>query len=273
MKTRKQGQSVDELQSSYKKHVPCPVCRGRGYVLDSPKGPSSCSYCVGKGMVLEDSIWESAWDTAQIRSPLIVEDDETLDKIDPDVPKRRPEKRVYGPRPEAVRRKISRTMKELERRTGALSKRAKRQHQNPIIHSRMAAAIKDAKNTEAAKLKVSQNQKRFFQDPENRRMRGLQMKGVKFSCKHCGKEGHRRHYCPELGYVARPAPVRVYRCGNCRQAGHTRRQCPHPPKEVVVVRGPRTYKPRAKGVTRGPYKCSHCHATGHSRRTCPELAE
>lgn len=45
------------------------------------------------------------------RSPLIVEDDETLDKIDPDVPKRRPEKRVYGPRPEAVRRKISRTMK------------------------------------------------------------------------------------------------------------------------------------------------------------------
>lgn len=95
-------------------------------------------------------------------------------------------------------------LQELERRTGALSKRAKRQHQNPIIHSRMAAAIKaskqahslpphtisrstlmlwqllfqDAKNTEAAKLKVSQNQKRFFQDPENRRMRGLQMKGT-----------------------------------------------------------------------------------------------
>lgn len=45
------------------------------------------------------------------RSSLIVEDDETLDKFDPDVPKRRPEKRVYGPRPEAVRQKISRTMK------------------------------------------------------------------------------------------------------------------------------------------------------------------
>lgn len=179
MKTRKQGESSDDSQSSYveyKKHVPCPMCRGRGYILDSPKGPTSCSCCVGKGMVLEDSVWESAWETAQTRSPLRVEDDEALDRFDPDVPKR-PQKRVYGPRPEAVRNRISRTLKELERRTGALSKRAKRQHQNPVIHSRMVAAIKRAKNTEAAKLKVSENQTRFFQDPENRRMRGLQMKG------------------------------------------------------------------------------------------------
>lgn len=31
------------------------------------QGPTSCSCCVGKGMVLEDSVWESAWETAQTR--------------------------------------------------------------------------------------------------------------------------------------------------------------------------------------------------------------
>lgn len=34
-----------------------------------------------------------------------------------------------------------------------------------------------AKNTEMSKKKVSEKQKLFFQNPENRRMRGLQMKG------------------------------------------------------------------------------------------------
>jgi hypothetical protein len=39
------------------------------------------------------------------------------------------------------------------------------------------APLQRAKNTETARMKVSQNQKLFFQNPENRRMRGLQMKG------------------------------------------------------------------------------------------------
>lgn len=279
MKTRKQAESIDgpqSFQEEFKKNVPCPVCRGRGYILDSPKGPSSCSYCVGKGMVLEDSVWESAWETAQTRSPLRVEDDEVLDRFDPDVPEKT-ERRVYGPRPEAIRMRISRTMKELEKRTGAFSKRAKRQHQNLTVHSRMVAAIKRAKSTEDARRKISEQQKLFFQNPENRRMRGLQMRGVKFSCRHCGKEGHRKHFCPKLGYVkkSRSYPTRVYRCGLCQQVGHTRRHCPL--KDSVQASDPtsliRRYKPRAKGVKRGTYKCGHCHQTGHSRRTCPKLVK
>ena len=31
------------------------------------QGPSICTHCIGKGMVLEDSVWESAWETAQTR--------------------------------------------------------------------------------------------------------------------------------------------------------------------------------------------------------------
>ncbi|KAG0575999.1 hypothetical protein KC19_5G047400 [Ceratodon purpureus] len=289
MKTRKQAEDTDDSLSSYgeyRKMVPCPVCRGRGYVLDSPKGPNLCIHCIGKGMVLEDSVWESAWETNQTRSPLRVDDDDALDKIDPDEPQR-PEKRVYGPRPEAVRQRISRTLKELERRTGALSKRAKRQHRNPKIHSRMAAAIKRAKNTDAARMKVSQNQKLFFQNPENRRMRGLQMKGVKYSCKHCGKEGHRRHFCPELGFVKkvpRSEADRVYRCGVCRQVGHTRRQCPQRhPSEISGGSGveagdtelPLKHEDEGEEQQRrrGAYKCGHCHQLGHTRRTCPHLRQ
>jgi hypothetical protein len=37
---RKQAEDIDDSQSSYgefRKLVPCPVCRGRGYILDSPK--------------------------------------------------------------------------------------------------------------------------------------------------------------------------------------------------------------------------------------------
>lgn len=101
--------------------------------------------------------------------------------------------------------------------------------------------------------------------------------GVKFSCRHCGKEGHRRHFCPKLGYVkkSRSYPTRVYRCGLCQQVGHTRRHCPL--KDSVQASDPtsliRRYKPRAKGVKRGTYKCGHCHQTGHSRRTCPKLVK
>jgi hypothetical protein len=44
-----------------------------------------------------------------VRSVLKVEDDEALDKVDPEV--RKPSGRVYGPRSEDVRLKISRTLK------------------------------------------------------------------------------------------------------------------------------------------------------------------
>lgn len=145
----------------------------------------------------------------------------------------------------------------------------------------MAAAIKRAKNTEAARMKVSQNQKLFFQNPENRRMRGLQMKGVKFSCKHCGREGHRRHFCPELGYVKkgpRTAAERVYRCGLCRQLGHTRRQCPQRHRQGISGGSgaeaevpPEQEDEEKEQRRRGPYKCGHCHQLGHSRRTCLHL--
>jgi hypothetical protein len=178
-------------------------------------------------------------------------------------------------------------------------------------------------------MKVSQNQKLFFQNPENRRMRGLQMKGgsklhggyvattsflgmscsckvvlddgvlwmndwplrgrwewdvlagVKFSCKHCGREGHRRHFCPELGYVKkgpRTAAERVYRCGLCRQLGHTRRQCPQRHRQGISggsgaeAEVPLEQEDEEKEQRRrGPYKCGHCHQLGHSRRTCPHL--
>ena len=104
--------------------------------------------------------------------------------------------------------------------------------------------------------------------------------GVKFRCKQCGQEGHRRHFCPELGYVKKEKE-RVYRCGMCQQLGHTRRQCPQLHREEISSGSEaeageanppqRQEKEVQQQRRRGLYKCGHCHQPGHTRRTCPNL--
>ncbi|CAM6028995.1 unnamed protein product [Sphagnum balticum] len=261
-------------EGQYVKEMPCPTCRGRGYLRCdqcnlgnlqehcprcSGKGLITCTHCLGECVVREESVNESAWETAHIRSPLNVEDEEDIDHMEiPHTPKRN-SKRVYQPTLE-VRERISRTLKALEKRTGAISRRVKKQHQDPEMHARMVDAMKRTKRTESSRLNISNKQKLFFMNPENRRMRGLQMKGVPFFCKHCGQEGHRRHYCPDLGYRKKDfvSPHRQYCCSLCKKPGHRRTNCPE--------RG------ETKGDKRGRYKCGICHQVGHTRRTCPQNA-
>jgi hypothetical protein len=70
-----------------------------------------------------------------------VEDDEDIDHMEiPHTPKRN-SKRVYQPTLE-VREQISRTLKALEKRTGAISRRVQKQHQDPEMHARMVDAMK-----------------------------------------------------------------------------------------------------------------------------------
>lgn len=82
--------------------------------------------------------------------------------------------------------------------------------------------------------------------------------GVKFHCRNCGREGHRRHYCPELqdNFIDRR-----FRCRLCGEKGHNRRTC---------------WKSRLieskSNVTRH-HHCRVCGQSGHNRRTCPQVTD
>lgn len=82
--------------------------------------------------------------------------------------------------------------------------------------------------------------------------------GVKFYCRNCGREGHRRHYCPEL---KDSLTDRQFRCRICGEKGHNRRTCP------------KTRLTSHKNTVRKHFLCRICHQRGHNRRTCPEVID
>ncbi|KAF4382945.1 uncharacterized protein LOC115708199 [Cannabis sativa] len=254
----------------YIRELPCPTCRGRGYTpclecgieRSRPdcskckgKGIMTCHQCLGECVTWEESIDERPWEKARSISPLKVEDDE-VDNLDIKLDMTRKSKRVYQSPPPEVGLKISRSLKSLNAKTGLFSKRMKIIHRDPRLHAQRVAAIKKAKGTAAARKHASEALKAFFSDPENRRKRSIAMKGVKFFCKNCGREGHRRHYCPELKGLT----GRQFKCRICGKKGHNRRTCP---KTRLLHSHKRT--------VRKHFHCSICRGRGHNRRTCPEV--
>lgn len=147
-------------------------------------------------------------------------------------------------------------LQSLNAKTGLFSKRMKIIHRDPMLHAQRVAAIKKAKGTAAARKRASEALKVFFSDPENRRKRSIAMKGVKFYCRHCGREGHRRHYCPELKSIL---INRQFVCGICGEKGHNRRTCP------------KSRLSSHKSAVRRLHHCKICGQRGHNSRTCPKL--
>ncbi|KAJ4711280.1 zinc knuckle (CCHC-type) family protein [Melia azedarach] len=254
----------------YIRELPCPSCRGRGYTpctecgiertrsdcsLCNGKGIMTCRQCLGDCVIWEESIDERPWEKAHSISPLRVKEDDEVDNLEIKVGARKKSKRVYhSPSPE-VGLKISRSLKSLNAKTGLFSKRMKIIHGDPTLHAQRVAAIKNAKGTAAARKRASEALKAFFSDPENRRKRSISMKGVRFYCKHCGREGHRSFYCPEL----KDSSIdRRFRCRLCGERGHNRRTCP------------KSRLSDHKGRVTRRHRCRICWQRGHNRRTCPQ---
>lgn len=254
----------------YVKELPCPSCRGRGYMLCSEcgmdrsrpactqchgKGLMTCLQCLGECVVWEESIDELPWEKARTSSPLNVVEDEEIDKLEIELAPKTKSKRIYASLPPEVSAKISRTLKNLNAVTGIFSKRMKKVHGDPILHAQRVEAMKRAKRTAAARQHISETLKVFFSNPENRLKRSLSMKGIKIRCTNCGQEGHRRHYCPSLKDVIGKS---WYTCRICGQTGHNRQTCRQNKENIKH----RTYSKR--------YSCGICGEAGHNSRTCPQ---
>ncbi|CAA0841478.1 zinc knuckle (CCHC-type) family protein [Striga hermonthica] len=196
----------------YIRELPCPSCRGRGYTPCAECGiersRSDCSLCNGKGIVTckqcngdcvvwEESIDEQPWEKARSVSPLKVKEDDEVDNLDIKLDMKKKKKRVYRSPTAEINLKISRSLKSLNAKTGIFSKRMKLIHKDPVLHAQRVAAIKKTKGTADARKRASEAMKSYFSDPENRRKRSISMKGIKFFCRKCGGEGHRRNYCPQ----------------------------------------------------------------------------
>ncbi|OVA13301.1 zinc finger protein [Macleaya cordata] len=254
----------------YIRELPCPSCRGRGYTpctecgierskLDcsqcNGKGIRTCRQCLGDCVIWEESIDERPWEKARSISPLKVKEDDEVDNLDIKLDVRKKSKRIYQSPPPEVGLKISRSLRSLNAKTGLFTKRMKILHRDPKLHAQRVAAIKKAKGTAAARKRASDALKAFFLDPENRRKRSISMKGAKFYCSNCGREGHRRHYCPEL--IKDGSLDRRFRCRLCGVRGHNRRTC---------------HKSRSSQTKTGKtkrHRCRACGQSGHNRRTCP----
>lgn len=251
----------------YIKELPCPSCRGRGYTpctdcgIDSSRndcslcngtGIMTCFECEGDCVVWEESIDERPWEKARSVSPLKVKEDDEVDNLDLKPHKRKKSKRVYQSTSPEVGLKISRSLKSLNEKTGLFSNRMRIIHQDPALHAQRVAAIKKAKRTTAARRHASETLKAFFSDTENRRKRSIAMKGIKFYCSNCGREGHRRHYCPELGDKI----DKRFSCGLCGEKGHNRRAC-HKQRTSI-----------SNGRAQRHYRCKICGEYGHNQRTC-----
>ncbi|XP_031401077.1 uncharacterized protein LOC116211025 isoform X2 [Punica granatum] len=253
----------------YIRELPCPSCRGRGYTpctecgiersrMDcsqcSGKGIVTCQRCSGECVIWEESIDERPWEKARSISPFKMKEDDEVDNLDIKLDVKKKSKRIYQSSPE-VSLKISRSLKSLNAKTGLFTKRMKIIHQNPTLHAQRVAAIKRVKGTPAARKHASETQKVFFSDPENRRKRSIAMKGVRFYCSYCGREGHRRHYCPEL----KDSLIdRRFRCRVCGEKGHNRRTC----RRLGLI---------IKKETVARFHCCRiCGQNGHNRRTCPK---
>lgn len=122
-----------------------------------------------------------------------------------------------------------------------------------MLHAQRVAAIKKTKQTEEARKQASDSMKAFFRDPANRRKRSVAMKGVKYYCRNCGREGHRRNYCPEL----QDTIDRRFSCRICGEKGHNRRTCSKSTPAESNAKVPSTIF------------CRVCGQSGHNRRTCP----
>ncbi|CAA7059056.1 unnamed protein product [Microthlaspi erraticum] len=255
----------------YIRELPCPTCRGRGYTscsdcgiersrLDCPqckgKGLMTCLRCLGDCVIWEESIDERPWEKARSSSPFRVKEDDEVDNLEIKFIRREKSKRIYQSPPPEVGKKISRSLKSLNAKTGIFSKRMKIIHRDPVLHAQRVAAIKKAKGTPAARKHASDSMKTFFSKPENREQRSLSMKGIKFYCKNCGQEGHRRNYCPELDANA----DRRFRCRVCGEKGHNRRTC-RKSKSTVT-----------KSISTRYHRCGICGESGHNSRTCRKLA-
>lgn len=147
-------------------------------------------------------------------------------------------------------------LQSLNAKTGLFTKRMKIIHRDPKLHAQRVAAIKKAKGTAAARKHASETLKAFFSDPENRQKRSIAMKGVRFYCKHCGREGHRKFYCPEL---KDGLTDRGFKCRLCGERGHNRRTCP---KSRLSYHN---------GTVSKHHRCQICRQRGHNRRTCPQV--
>ncbi|CAM8922231.1 unnamed protein product [Rhodiola kirilowii] len=182
------------LEIAYIRELPCPSCRGRGYTpctecgiersrvdcsLCSGKGLMTCLQCLGDCVVWEESIDEQPWEKARSISPLKVKEDDEVDKLDIKLVKRK-SKRVYQSPPPEVSRKISRSLKSLNAKTGLFSNRMKIIHLDAALHAQRVAAIRKTKGTAEARKRASESMKTFFSDPENRRKRSISMKGQCF---------------------------------------------------------------------------------------------
>ncbi|KAL0421164.1 UNVERIFIED_CONTAM: hypothetical protein Slati_3139300 [Sesamum latifolium] len=257
----------------YIRELPCPSCRGRGYTpcaecgiersrldcsLCNGKGLVTCNQCHGDCVIWEESIDERPWEKARSVSPLKVKEDDEVDNLDIKLEVRRKSKRVYQSSAPEVNLKISRSLKSLNAKTGIFSKRMKIIHKDPKLHAQRVAAIKKTKGTPDARKRASESMKSYFSDPENRRRRSIAMRGIKFYCRNCGLEGHRRNYCPEI-----PDKVtdRRFRCRLCGEKGHNRRTCP------------RSKSNDRKDTIHRNHRCRICGQSGHNQRTCPQLAE
>lgn len=216
----------------------------------------TCRQCLGDRVIWEESIDEQPWEKARSISPLRVKEDDEVDNLDLQLDVKKKSKRVYqSPSPE-VGLKISRSLKSLNAKTGLFSKRMKIIHRDPMLQAQRVAAIKKAKGTAAARKRVSEALKDFFSDPENRHKRSISMKGVKFFCRNCGREGHRRHYCPEI----RDSSIdKRFKCRVCGEKGHNRRTCP------------RSRLSNEGRSSRRRHRCKVCRRSGHNRRTCPQV--
>ncbi|TKY58805.1 DNA-binding protein HEXBP [Spatholobus suberectus] len=254
----------------YIRELPCPSCRGRGYTPctecgiersrpDCPKcygkGILTCHQCSGDCVIWEESIDEQPWERARSISPLKVKEDDEVDKLDIKLDVKKKSKRVYQSPPPEVGLKISRSLKSLNAKTGLFSNRMKIIHQDPELQAQRVAAIKKAKGTVAARKHTSKTMKAFFSDPINRQKRSMAMKGVKFYCQNCGREGHRRHYCPEL----KDSLIdRRFTCRVCGEKGHNRRTC----RKLRIS--------HSNGKMIKHHQCKVCCQFGHNRRTCPQ---
>ncbi|KAG0490633.1 hypothetical protein HPP92_007496 [Vanilla planifolia] len=109
----------------YIRELPCPSCRGRGYIpcpecgversrVDcsqcNGKGIKTCLQCLGECVIWEESYDERPWEKARSSCPIKVKDDE-IDGLEIKVKETKKSKRVYGrPSPEVIQ-KISRSLK------------------------------------------------------------------------------------------------------------------------------------------------------------------
>ncbi|KAL8150180.1 hypothetical protein V2J09_019988 [Rumex salicifolius] len=275
----------------YIRELPCPSCRGRGYTpcskcgiersrLDcaecNGKGMITCSQCSGDCVIWQESIDEKPWENARSSSPLKVKEDDEVDNLDLQLEVRKKSKRIYHSTSPEVGRKISRSLKSLNARTGLFSKRMKIIHRDPALHAQRVAAIKKAKGTDASRKRASEVMKAYFSDPENRRKRSLIMQVLQWTCSLCGEKGHNKRSCWKLKAKSSKRKVqRRCKCSICGKYGHNKRTCPQPQKLNLINTNGDAISIVKNGLKKSKvgqiHHCKLCGRADHNKRTCPRV--